>query len=1428
MSASKKDGLNTSPSKPALASVVETGKAHASNKRSDAALLSPFALMALGLTGAATEVFANDTQNIVPAPMTDAEPVAADLTAPDAATPAQSDTDQVAGLEQQIAELTQSMSAEMSSADAAIAVVGGSEQTTTADSPIAYDSSSAAQPVQLALADIPASPVIVLAQAQTSYTSPASRSAAADTSNWYDLDSYGGVLAGLAVVGVAASKKSSDTTPPVAPTLALATNSGLATDTITNVGTVNVSGLETGATWKYSTDAGTTWIAGTGTSFTLTGDGVKSVTVRQTDTAGNVGANATTLAFTIDTTVAAPTVALTTDTGTSDTDKITSNGALTVSGADGSATVEYSSNGTSGWSATAPTPAVGSNTVYVRQTDVAGNVSAASAALSFTLDTSAAAPTVALAFDTGSSITDKITSNGALTVTDTETGATVQYSANGTSGWSATAPPTTVGSNTVYARQTDTAGNVSAASTALTFTLDTAAPVAQSMAASSTATTIALTYDGNIDTANLPAVGAFTVTTGGVANEVDSISASGSVLTLTLTNAFTSGSAVTLAYTDPTTGNDTAAVQDAAGNDAASFTQGVVADGYIRGAQIYIDTNANGVADASELLAGVVTDANGNFFLPSTAPTGTIIAVGGVNIDTGVASTVALKAPAGSTTINPLTTLVQAVIDAAPTGTVITSAQASATVATALGLTLPTGQTLTSYDPLSASDDNALATQKAAAQVATTLTLAASAPTDTTTATQAIAAVVGNMVTAVNAAVTAATTLNLASSATIDTLFTNSTGGSIASTAAIADAKSGVAAISTATTLSAVTLAQSDVLDNTAPATPGIDLLAGSDSGGSSTDNLTNDTTPTLRVTLEAAKSDGSAVVAGDTVSIKNGSTTAGTHVVTSAEITQGYADVTPSAVADGVYTLTAIVTDKAGNISAASSSLVVTVDSAAAAPTLALTSDTGTSATDKITSNGAYTASGAETGATVEYSSNGTSGWSATAPTASAGSNTVYVRQTDAAGNVSAASTALTFTLDTTAPTLSNAVATTAADGTVSFDFTFSEAVTGFDATDVTLGNATAGAFTATAGGLKYSLIATPTAAATPQSLTVSVAAGAGADAAGNASTAGGNYSQSVLVGTSSANTLTLGTASDYIFLGGGSDTIKFASAAGSTTAATDKVLDTFGAGDKIDLSALLGSSGNGYTSSALGDTGSGFVELKNLTLTSSAATAKTVVTFDVAFDLASISSSAITAATIDLDYQYSLAVDGVATSPKFGSRDVWQLIQPNLSPADGGTSSQINGMIALVANTNSANPIITTTNTATGAVLSVELTLTGVLQTFSVGLQSVAAGGSTSITTADGTKHNVDVGITKTAGATVGATGTLEIITDTTTLGTVTDNQLHMVSTYETATDTTHLKVQYDTNASFGTTALSSVIALDFAGDVTANLTTTSLTYI
>lgn len=94
-----------------------------------------------------------------------------------------------------------------------------------------------------------------------------------------------------------------DNDAPTAPTLSLANDTGTsASDFITGNGTVNVTGLESGASWEYSTNGGTNWTSGTGTSFTLTGDGAKTVIVRQTDEAGNTSANSTALAFTLDTT----------------------------------------------------------------------------------------------------------------------------------------------------------------------------------------------------------------------------------------------------------------------------------------------------------------------------------------------------------------------------------------------------------------------------------------------------------------------------------------------------------------------------------------------------------------------------------------------------------------------------------------------------------------------------------------------------------------------------------------------------------------------------------------------------------------------------------------------------------------------------------------------------------------------------------------------------------------------------------------------------------------------------------------------------------------------------------------------------------------------------------------------------------------------
>ena len=300
-----------------------------------------------------------------------------------------------------------------------------------------------------------------------------------------------------------------DTLAPVAPTVALSTDSvglgtsGSNTDKTTKTAGLSVSGAEAGALVEYSTNGTTGWSS---TAPTAT-EGSNTVYVRQTDAAGNVSVASSALTYTLDTTAAAPTVALSADTfgvGTSgsNTDKTTKTAGLSVSGAEAGALVEYSTNGTSGWSSTAPTATEGSNTVYVRQTDAAGNVSVASSAMTYTLDTTAAAPTVVLSTDsfgvgTSGSNSDKTTKTAGLSVSGAEAGALVEYSTNGTTGWSSTAPTAVEGSNTVYVRQTDAAGNVSVASSALTYTLDTTVVAPTHTLASPAFTQGAVTYDSD-------------------------------------------------------------------------------------------------------------------------------------------------------------------------------------------------------------------------------------------------------------------------------------------------------------------------------------------------------------------------------------------------------------------------------------------------------------------------------------------------------------------------------------------------------------------------------------------------------------------------------------------------------------------------------------------------------------------------------------------------------------------------------------------------------------------------------------------------------------------------------------------------------------------------------------------------------------------
>ena len=133
------------------------------------------------------------------------------------------------------------------------------------------------------------------------------------------------------------------------------------------------------------------------------------------------------------------------------------------------------------------------------------------------------------------------------------------------------------------------------------------------------------------------------------------------------------------------------------------------------------------------------------------------------------------------------------------------------------------------------------------------------------------------------------------------------------------------------------------------------------------------------------------------------------------------------STFSDGIHVFTAIAKDAAGNASAATAALTITIDTAApAAPVISttITNDTGTSASDHITSDNTVLLTGsAEANSTVTISdgvtcsartANGTGAWSYTTAALLDGAHSLTAKATDTAGNVGAASSALSVTIDT------------------------------------------------------------------------------------------------------------------------------------------------------------------------------------------------------------------------------------------------------------------------------------------------------------------------------------------------------------------------------------------------------------------------------
>jgi hypothetical protein len=209
---------------------------------------------------------------------------------------------------------------------------------------------------------------------------------------------------------------------PTALDLAAADDTGtLNSDNITkNTSALTISGSgENGAAVTLFDDAnnnglvdggeslGTITVAGG--AFTLDvslAAGTHNIRAIQTDVAGNASAASTThaLDITVDTTVAtpsAPDMTAATDSGQSSTDNVTNDATptFTGSGAEAAATVTlFDTNGTTvlgtgiadgsgNWSITSSTLSSGGHTLTAKQTDIAGNISGASASLAVTIDT---------------------------------------------------------------------------------------------------------------------------------------------------------------------------------------------------------------------------------------------------------------------------------------------------------------------------------------------------------------------------------------------------------------------------------------------------------------------------------------------------------------------------------------------------------------------------------------------------------------------------------------------------------------------------------------------------------------------------------------------------------------------------------------------------------------------------------------------------------------------------------------------------------------------------------------------------------------------------------------------------------------------------------------------------------------------------------
>jgi hypothetical protein len=233
-------------------------------------------------------------------------------------------------------------------------------------------------------------------------------------------------------------------------------------------------------------------------------------------------------------------------------------------------------------------------------------------------------------------------------------------------------------------------------------------------------------------------------------------------------------------------------------------------------------------------------------------------------------------------------------------------------------------------------------------------------------------------------------------------------------------------------------------VDNRLPGAPGApDLLAISDSGVSSSDNITSTLTPTFRIDISGVAFGTDPLQANDLIRLflDGGATAIMTAQVTSQDLTRGYIEFAPT-LTSGNRTITATAATPAGATSNSSRPLVIQIDTTGQSPTgtpdLLTSDDTGSNTSDNVTSVSApgfsvpLGSSGAVAGDTIELIkggsvigsyvlqasdvSSGTANVSVTSALAD-GSHSISTRIKDRAFNLGSLSNSIVVTINSAIP---------------------------------------------------------------------------------------------------------------------------------------------------------------------------------------------------------------------------------------------------------------------------------------------------------------------------------------------------------------------------------------------------------------------------